>query len=278
MTTSDLRGRAHGTDVAKREDGTLQGQIKSMEAQFQLAMPKGTEAAQLVRDALTMLRTTPGLIECTPNSVLGGLMTCAQLGLRPGVLGQAWLVPFYDSRSKTKRATLIIGYTGLIELAHRSGRIASLIARTVYENDTFDVDYGLDDRLIHKPAQNGVERGKPTHYYCIVKFTTGGHAFLVMTHTEMLAYRDRFAMSPNKGPWHDNFEAMAHKTMVRQLARWMPKSTELAVALQVDEGVRVNYDPQYDATEATYRYDVNVDTVTGEITESSEAQEEQPQS
>ena len=60
-------------------------------------MPKGVEAAQLVRDALTAVRTNPKLAECEPNSVLGSLMTCAQLGLRPGVLGHAWLLPFWDT-------------------------------------------------------------------------------------------------------------------------------------------------------------------------------------
>ena len=37
---STLTERAHGTAVEKRGDNTLQGQIKSMEAQFALAMPK----------------------------------------------------------------------------------------------------------------------------------------------------------------------------------------------------------------------------------------------
>lgn len=79
-------------------------------------------------------------------------MTCAQLGLRPGVLGHAWLLPFYDSKSRQQQAQLVVGYQGLVELAHRSGKIQSLIARTVYANDYFDVDYGLEDKLVHKPS------------------------------------------------------------------------------------------------------------------------------
>lgn len=265
-----LRDRAQeaaGSSVAVRPPATIADQIKSMEAQFSLAMPKGVEAAQLVRDALTALKMTPGLAECSPNSVLGALMNCAQLGLRPGVLGHAYLLPFYDSKSRGKKAQLVLGYQGLIELAHRSGRVSSLIARTVFEGDTFDVDYGLADSLIHKPAPNGVTRGKPTHYYAIAKFTTGGHAFLVFTHTDMEAYRDRFATAQNRegkvfGPWADHFEGMAHKTMVRQLAKWMPKSTEMATALSIDEGVRSTYDPTQDAASTTHHY---VDVVTGEL-------------
>ena len=52
--------------ATRRENGgvaknTLADQIRSMERQFQAAMPKGAEAAQLVRDALTALRMTRDL-------------------------------------------------------------------------------------------------------------------------------------------------------------------------------------------------------------------------
>lgn len=246
--------------AARRENGgvaqnTLADQIRGMEKQYQAAMPRGAEAAQLVRDALTALRMTPKLAECEHTSVLGALMTCAQLGLRPGVLGHAWLLPFWDNKSRGNKAQLVIGYQGLIELAHRSGKISSLIARTVYQNDEFTVDYGLADSLVHRPNLFE-DRGEPIAYYAIAKFTTGGHAFIVMTQKEMLRYRDLHAKSRNRegrifGPWVDNFEGMAHKTCIRQLSKYMPKSTELAVALAADEGVRVDLTPTADPAEST---------------------------
>lgn len=241
----DLEQRMAGN--TEQRPATLADQIKSMESQFAMAAPKGAEASQLVRDALTCLRQNPKLAQCTPQSVLGGLMTCAQLGLRPGVLGHAYLLPFWDKRQGGQVAQLIIGYQGLIELAHRSGQIQSLIARTVYANDVFEVDYGLDDKLIHKPCMDR-DKGQPVAYYAVAKFTTGGHAFFVMSHLEMLEYRDEHAKARNKqgqvfGPWADNFEAMAHKTCVRQLSKWMPKSTELATAIAADDTVRVDLTP-----------------------------------
>lgn len=260
--------------ATRRENGgvatnSLADQIRAMEKQYQAAMPRGAEAAQLVRDALTALRMTKNLAKCEATSVLGSLMTCAQLGLRPGVLGHAWLLPFWDKKCYTDdkgkpvggyKAQLVIGYQGLIELAHRSGKIASLIARTVYANDEFDVDYGIADTLVHKPNLFG-ERGSPIAYYAIAKFTTGGYAFYVMSQRDMERYRDRNATAKNRegvvfGPWVDNFEGMAHKTCVRQLAKYMPKSTELAYALAADEGVRVDLTPTADPAEATEHPDV----------------------
>jgi recombination protein RecT len=262
MTTAATRSQpdAKTALATRRENGgvaqnTLADQIRAMEKQFQAAMPRGAEATQLVRDALTALRMNANLGKCEPTSVLGGLMTCAQLGLRPGVLGHAWLLPFWDGKARGHKAQLVIGYQGLIELAMRSGQIKSLIARTVYANDDFEVDYGLADSLAHKPNLFE-ERGEPIAYYAIAKFTSGGHAFIVMTHAEMLAYRKQHAKARNKegqifGPWVDNFEGMAHKTCIRQLSKYMPKSTELATALAADEGVRVDLTPQADPAEAT---------------------------
>ena len=230
-----------GSAPAQRQP-SLADNIKAMENQFAMAAPKGMEASQLVRDALTALRQNPQLANCSQASVLGGLMTCAQLGLRPGVLGQAWLIPFRDKRQGGQQvAQLVIGYQGLVELAHRSGQIKSLIGRVVYENDVFDVDYGLNDTLVHKPTMRG-SKGAAVAYYTIAKFNTGGHAFFVMSHDDMLEYRDRHAKSKS-GPWRTDFDAMALKTTVRQLAKWLPKSTELATALSVDEGVRVDLTP-----------------------------------
>lgn len=272
MTGSSLTERAHGTADERQGDPTktLEHQIKRMESQFQLAMPKGIEAAQLVRDALTALRQTPDLAKCDAKSVLGGLMTCAQLGLRVGVLGQAWLLPFWDSRSKSHKAQLIIGYQGLADLAYRSDRIAGISARTVYENDpVFDIEYGTEDRLLHRPTTAG-DRGEPIAYYCVAHIKGGRPIFYLMSHTDMEKYRDRFATSKKRdgtivGPWRDNFEGMAQKTCLRQLAKWMPKSTEFATALDVDEGVRVDVTPTSSGPDVTHHYEQVVDKETGEI-------------
>lgn len=273
--SNTLRDRAAGTEVATTNGKapTLDKQIQAMEAQFQLAMPRGAEAKQLVRDALTALRTTPKLAEADPRTVLGALMTCSQLGLRPGVLGHAWVLPFYDKKSRGQKAQLVIGYQGLVELAHRSGKIQSLIARTVFENDEFDVAYGLEDRLHHKPNLNE-DRGKPIAYYAVVKLTTGGHAFTVMTQTDVEAHRDKHAMAKTRegvivGPWRDNFEAMAHKTCVLKLAKWMPKGTDLAVAIAADESVRVDVTPDHGAESVSHHY-TGDDVVEGEVVEEAD--------
>lgn len=269
MAGSELRARAAGGEVRKTEGPTLAQQIQTMEKQYALAMPKGAEATQLVRDALTCLRQTPKLAECDPTSVLGSLMTCAQLGLRPGVLGHAWLLPFWDSKSRGYKTQLVLGYQGLAELAYRSGKIAGINARTVFENDDFRIAYGTTDEIHHVPHMDG-DRGKPVGYYCVAHIKDGRAIFEYMTLTDMEQHRDRHATAKNRdgkifGPWVDHFEAMAHKTCLRKLAKWMPKSTDLQIAIAVDNGVRFDSNA-VPPTDATYHYDGEVVSDTADDT------------
>lgn len=226
---------------------TLRQQVQSMEHQFALAAPKGVEASQLVRDVLTAISQTPKLAECDPRTVLGAAMTMAQLGLRVGVLGHGWILPFWDSRDRVNKAQLVIGYQGLVELAHRSGRIQSISAREVREHDHFHIEYGVNENLVHRPASG--DRGAIVGYYAVARYLPHGHSFYYMTRQEAEVYRDRYAMAKTKGgqvvgPWKTEFDAMAKKTCVRQLSKMMPKGTDLlASGLAADETVRVDLDP-----------------------------------
>lgn len=251
---------APGADLALPSDRpqppTLAQQVQKMEQQFALAAPRGIEASQIVRDALTAIRNTPKLLECEQTSVLGGLMTMAQLGLRVGVLGHGWLIPFWNRRNRQHEAQLVIGYQGMIALAYRSQLVDKITARVVHERDLFELEYGLNERLVHRPATG--DRGPAVGYYATVKIRGAGEPmFYHMTHEEMCAYRDRYAMAKTRegkvfGPWADNFPDMALKTCIRQLSKFMPKGTDLAVAMAVDDTVRVDLSPTADITHVSH--------------------------
>lgn len=255
MTGQSLRARAAGeppgNGVAQRDARAVQlkRQIRDMEEQFKLAMPRGMEAAQLVRDAMTVLSANPKLAECEPRSVLGALMTCAQLGLRPGVLGQAWVIPFKG------KGQLVIGYQGLIALAQRSGNIASISARIVYAADLFEYEFGLDERLVHRPHRGG-DRAAAVAYYCVVKTRAGGTMWDVLERADAERHRDRFAMARNRdgqviGPWVDHFDSMALKTVIMRVLKLAPRSTELQQMFRVDESFRLDVSPQADPADVS---------------------------
>ena len=92
----DLQARLQdGSSPARQaQPPALIDQVALMEEQFQKAMPAGYSATQLVRDAQTAIREIPRLADCDQASALGAFMTCAQLNLRPNVMGQAYVVPY----------------------------------------------------------------------------------------------------------------------------------------------------------------------------------------
>ena len=256
----DLAHRAQQSVDRQQSGGTetFQHQLAKMQDQFQRAMPRGLEAVQLIRDVMTCMRQTPKLAECARTeagalSILGSAMTCAQLGLRPGVgaLGHAWILPFWDNRSRTQKAQLIIGYKGYVELGQRSDRIGSLHTRIVYENDDFRLRYGLEkDDFEQTPYfEAGHDTpGAPRLFYAVGRLANGGTAMAdPMTLTEMEAHRDRFAMAKKDGrvvgPWADHFESMGKKTMLLRLMMLMPKSTDIARAMDNDGSVRLDISP-----------------------------------
>jgi recombination protein RecT len=198
--------------------------LKAMMPTIQSVLPKHVTADRMSRIALNVIRTNPKLLACDINSLMGGVMEAAKLGLEPGLMGQCYLIPFENRKAGRVEAQFIIGYKGLIDLVRRSGQVSTIEARTVYQNDEFDYSYGLDDKLIHKPAL--IDKGAPIAYYAIAKMKDGGYSFLVMSHQEAEQYRDKYAKSKNYGPWKDEFEAMARKSVLRQLIKYLPISVE----------------------------------------------------
>lgn len=109
---SERVAAAAGRDVAttgERAPATLAGQLKAMIPEFARAMPASMSADRLARIALTEVRRNPALGECTPASFFGALMQCATLGVEPGLLGHAYLVPFNNRKAGYKEVQFILG-------------------------------------------------------------------------------------------------------------------------------------------------------------------------
>lgn len=224
-TVSTAVAEREAAPPAPRPEDTLAAMIKASERAIARALPRGMSEERFARILLTTVKQTPQLLGCDPLSFLGAAMTAAQLGLEPGPLGEAYLVPY------GKQCTFIPGAPGLVKLAIQSGHVRSVIARTVYKGDEFDYEYGLDERCVHRPTQD--EPGAATHHYAIAHFVNGGHEFIVMTQAAVDQHRRKFAKSDKA--WKEHPEAMARKTVVKQLMKLLPKSSEMARALDTDE-------------------------------------------
>lgn len=229
--------------AAKNDDVISRINKPSMKAILAAALPRHMTPERMIRIATTEIRKVPELGECDSMSFVSAIVQCSQLGLEPGsALGHAYLLPFGngDAESGKKNVQLIIGYRGMIDLARRSGQITSLSARVVREGDEFSFEFGLDEKLIHRPGEN--EDAPITHAYAVAKLKDGGVQFEVMTRKQIDRIRDthsKAAISAAKkrrsSIWTDHFEDMAKKTVIRKLFKYLPVSIEIQRAVSMDE-------------------------------------------
>lgn len=196
-------------------------------AQFKSALPSHFDPERMARLALTQFRTVPGLSECNPASIMACVMSAAQLGLEPGVLGSCYLIP------RKGQCTLLIGYQGLLDLIRRSGLVKSIACRVVYESDKFEVDYGGGRPFEHKPDLRRTTNAI-LGFYCHAVLTSGEEQFEWMPLSEVQAIARR-SQSGNSGPWATDFAEMGKKTVLRRAAKYLPRSIELSTALVVND-------------------------------------------
>lgn len=252
---------------SSKKPQTVEEWIKSMAPAMNEALPKHIDIDRFTRIAMTQLRTNPVLRQCSVPSLLASIMQCAQLGLEPGLLGHAYLVPYNNRKLGTKEVQFIIGYKGLIELARRSGNIESIAAHEVCENDEFVFEYGLEEKLIHKPALK--DRGKPYLYYAYAKFKGGGHQIEIMTLEDIEKIRKRSKASDN-GPWQTDYDEMAKKTIIRRLSKYLPISVEVMRGIEQDETVKTeissNMTDVVDLSSGDYEFQTDPPTTDGTST------------
>ena len=224
-----------GTMVKKENKSkTIFDVIQAGAKQFATALPKHVNSERFVRIAITTIRQNPKLAKCSQESLLGALMVSAQLGLEPGTLGQCYLIPFENKKAGTVECQFQIGYKGLIELLRRSGQLSDIYSYTVYENDDFNIEYGLSRTLVHKP--NFTDRGEIKGFYAVAILKDGAKAFEYMTKDEITKHEEKYRKGSYKNDvWNKNFEEMAQKTVVKKLLKWLPVSVEFLEMAAKDE-------------------------------------------
>jgi len=204
---------------------TIQQFLTAYRGQITAALPKHMDTDRICRIALTEIRRTPSLMKCDTISLFGAIIQASQLGLEIGP-GGAHLVPFKN------QVNMIPDYRGLMSLARNSGEIKGFHAQIVKDNDFFEYQYGTDEHLRFRPAANN--RGETIGAFAYAGFKGGGGQFEYMTVDEIGSIRDR-SPAKAKGPWVTDYEAMAKKTVIRRICKFLPSSANLQRAIHLDE-------------------------------------------
>jgi recombination protein RecT len=200
----------------------------------------GKNAPQFITSVLQIVSNNYLLKDAEPISVFNAAATAATLNLPiNNSLGFAYIVPFNQKQkdgSYKMNAQFQIGYKGFIQLAQRSGQFLTISAKPVFEgqiiqDNTFE-GYHYD--------WSKKESDKIIGYAAYFKLLNGFQKDLYMTVEELKQHGKIYSQTfkKDKGLWKDNFEAMAHKTVLKLLLmRYAPLSVEMQKAVVTDQSV-----------------------------------------
>ena len=271
-TTSNTKGAiasaSNKQQAAKEEPQTLKEYVTLYTKSIEKALPSVLTAERFSRMVATALTQTPKLAQCTPQSFIGAMLTAAQLGLEPNTpLGQAYLIPYGN------KCQFQLGYRGMIDLCNRTGEIKSISAHIVYENDEFEFEYGLDDKLKHKPSMG--ERGNAVWVYGLYKLKNGGYGFEVMSVDECMKFGKLKSKTFSNGPWQTEPEEMMKKTVIKKVLKYAPIRSEFIKGAETSDDKTPIFNESNDSDVPPIEYidteaeETAVDAETGEIIENT---------
>ena len=203
----------------------------------------GKNGPRFTSAIVSAVNANPTLQECTNQSILSAALLGETLKLSPSPqLGQYYMVPFKD-KDKGKVAQFIIGYKGYIQLALRSGQYRKLNVLAIKEGELIRYD-PLNEDIEVELIDDEVEREKtPTiGYYAFFEYLNGFRKTLYWPREKMeshaLRYSKGYAAKKGYTFWEKDFDAMAYKTMLRQLiSKWGIMSIDMVTALETDNTI-----------------------------------------
>lgn len=263
--------------IAKKQNEKLEAKkpkgmkdlVNDMMPAITAALPSVITPERFTRMTLSALSANKDLQQCTPASFLGAMMTAAQLGVEPNTpLGQAYLIP--RKNKGTLECQFQLGYKGLIDLAYRSGEVKTIQAHTVYENDEFEYELGLEPKLKHIPATSN--RGNPIYFYAVWTGKDDAFGFEVMSKEAIDAHAKKYSQSYDSSysPWKSSYEEMAKKTVLKRCLKYAPLKSDFVRGVAADETIK-HAESGADLSDFLSRPDeteyVEVDPATGEVIE-----------
>lgn len=202
----------------------------------------GKDGQRFITAIVSAVSNNPALSDCSQSSILSAAFLGESLKLSPSPqLGQYYMVPFNSKTGKV--AQFQLGYKGYIQLAIRSGQYKKLNVLAIKEGELIKYDplnEEIEVRLIDDELVR--ENAKTIGYYAMFEYTNGFRKTMYWSKEKMEAHALKYSKGyqAKKGYtfWEKDFDAMAYKTMLRQLiSKWGIMSIEMQTAMDGDMAV-----------------------------------------
>ena len=181
---------------------------------------------EFVASLLSVVSNNKLLTKASNQSIMTAAMKAAVLNLpiEPS-LGQAYIVPY------GQEAQFQLGYKGLLQLAQRSGKYKSITSGVVYKSQFVSYNPLFEDLEIDFTQPQDEVVG----YFAAFKLLNGFEKVTYWTKDQAQAHGKRFSKTFNNGPWKTDFDAMAQKTLLKQIiSKYGPLSIEMEQAIVAD--------------------------------------------
>jgi recombination protein RecT len=208
----------------------------------------GKKSTAFITSVLQIVASNDMLIKAEPNSVYHSAAVAATLDLPlNNSLGFAYIVPYAqsykvgDDWKKKVVAQFQIGYKGFKQLALRSGQFLTIHATDVREGEIKKRDR-LTGEIEFQWIEDEDEREakKVIGYVSYFKLLNGYSQTFYMTVKKVNSHAKKYSQTfqKDKGPWKDDFENMALKTVTKlNLSKNAPLSVEMQKAVVFDQSV-----------------------------------------
>ncbi len=233
---SELATATAQKQVERAKAPTVEDVLRARESEIARALGAGIDPAEFIQNAITTLRNNPQLLQADLPSLLGALYLSAQLKLRVGGLApQVHLTP------RTIKGKLmvvpIIDYRGYLHLAHNTGRFSKIEAIDLYEGDVFTPAANSErGRYFDIQQASKANRGELVGVLGLAKLKGADDTIWVHLDRDEIENHHR-PRNWESTPWKTHETQMFRKTAIRELSKWIPNSTEMAVAAADDQAI-----------------------------------------
>lgn len=188
-----------------------------------------------VTAAFAQINKVPELLNCKLETFYSCLIHAMGCNLLPGPMGECYFIPFGNE------AVFIPSYQGLVKLAYNSGFVTRITGHVVWSADEFDYNPATEE-IFHRPFRGPEkDRGERIAAYIIIKNRFGEVQPMVKYAEFINSIKARSKGAKSKySPWNSEYssdvDAMWLKTVFKQAAKWIPKSTT-PVGLQMAKAI-----------------------------------------
>lgn len=193
-------------------------------------MKNEDNAKKFMSAVVYSVQKTPKLLECKRESLMNAFMTCAEFGMYPSSASwECYILPYGTD------AQFQLWYQGLITLFYRAW-LQAIRSEIIRENDKFEyVNWQIKHIVDIFKSQK--ERWKPMGAYAIATINNQEIA-KAMNFEDILKFKG-FSKSSGSSysPWNETKDPelwMWKKTVIKQLAKLLPKNETINKAVEID--------------------------------------------